>query len=188
MSNCCIQSVPPDSSLKAFGQPLLDWQKRLIAGLDRSVDDPGQTLGHIEEEIARKTRDLERTVAQEVAQKKADTAPPICPVCKGRLSRLTHGHKRTIQTRFGEITIQRSRGWCRKCKQWRYPADDLLGVADGGSSSPSVQEMAALVGSKMPIAEASAVIERLTGVTLPQSTLHREAARQGKRAQELRST
>lgn len=186
MSNCCIQSVPPDSSLKAFGQPLLDWQKRLIAGLDRSVDDPGQTLGHIEEEIARKTRDLERTVAQEVAQKKADTAPPICPVCKGRLSRLTHGHKRTIQTRFGEITIQRSRGWCRKCKQWRYPADDLLGVADGGSSSPSVQEMAALVGSKMPIAEASAVIERLTGVTLPQSTLHREAARQGKRAQELR--
>jgi hypothetical protein len=186
MSNCWLKSVPPDSSLKAFGQPVLDWQKRLVAGLDRSVDDPSHTLGHIEEEIARKTRDLERTVAEEVAQKKADTAPPICPVCKGKLTRVTQGHKRTIQTRFGEIAIHRSRGWCRKCKEWRYPADDLLGIAVGGSSSPSVQEMAALVGSKMPMTEASAVIERLTGVKLPQTTLHREAARQGKRAQELR--
>ena len=186
MSNCCVKSVPPDSSLKAFGQPLLDWQKRLVAGLDRNIDDSGQTLGHIEEEIARKTRDLERTVAEEVAQKKADTAPPLCPVCKARLTRMTHGHKRTIQTRFGQITIQRSRGWCRKCKEWRFPADDLLGIAEGGSASPSVQEMAALVGSKMPMAEASAVIERLTGVQLPPATLHREAGRQGKRAEDLR--
>src|SRR5438132_939370 len=134
MSNCCLKSVPPDSRLKAFGQPVLDWQKRLIAGLDRSIDDPSHTLGHIEEEIARKTRDLERTVAEEVAQKKADSAPPICPVCKAKLTRVTHGHRRTIQTRFGPITIQRSRGWCRKCKEWRFPADDLLGIAEGGSA------------------------------------------------------
>jgi len=186
MSNCCLKSVPPDSSLKAFGQPLLDWQRRLVAGLDRNIDDQGHTLGHIEEEIARKTRDLERTVAEEVAQKKAATAAPVCPVCKARLTRMTQGHKRTLQTRFGPITIQRSRGWCRKCKEWRYPADDLLGIAGGGSASPSVQEMAALVGSKMPMTEASAVIERLTGVELPPATLHREAARQGKRAQDLR--
>jgi len=187
MSKCCLKSVPPDSSLKAFSQPVWDWQKRLIAGLDRSLDDPSHTLGHIEEEIARKTRDLERTVAEEVAQKKADSAPPLCPVCNAKLTRVTHGHRRTIQTRFGPVTIQRSRGWCRKCKQWRFPADDLLGIADGGSASPSVQEMAALVGSKMPMAEASAVIERLTGVALPRATVHREAARQGKRAQDLRA-
>lgn len=187
MCNCCQKSVPQsDSSFEAFLRPVRDWQDRLTAGLNRCINEQGQTLGHIEEEIARKTRDLERTVAEEVAQKKADTAPPLCPACKAKLTRITHGHKRTIQTRFGLITIQRSRGWCRKCKEWRFPADDLLGIAEGGSASPSVQEMAALVGSKMPIAEASAVMERLTGVEMPPATLHREADRQGKRAQDLR--
>ena len=43
--------------------------------------------------------------------------------------------------------------------------------------------MAALVASKMPVAEASAVLERLTGVKLPRATLDREARRHGKRAQ-----
>src|SRR5436190_17919687 len=47
--------------------------------------------------------------------------------------------------------------------------------------------MAALVGSKMPITEASAVIERLTGVELPRATLDREARRQGQRATEKRT-
>jgi hypothetical protein len=43
--------------------------------------------------------------------------------------------------------------------------------------------MAALAASKLPVAEASAVIERLSGVKLPRATLDREARRQGRRAQ-----
>jgi hypothetical protein len=43
--------------------------------------------------------------------------------------------------------------------------------------------MAALAASKLPIAQAGAVIERLTGVKLPRATLDREARRQGKRAE-----
>jgi hypothetical protein len=43
--------------------------------------------------------------------------------------------------------------------------------------------MAALAVSKLPVAEASAVIERLTGVKLPRATLDREARRQGRRAE-----
>jgi hypothetical protein len=43
--------------------------------------------------------------------------------------------------------------------------------------------MAALAVSQLPGAEASAVIERLTGVKLPRATLDREARRQGQRAE-----
>jgi len=186
MSNCCIESVPPDSSFKAFAQPVLDWKTRLTAGLHRNLHASDHTLGHIEEEIAQKTRDLERTLAQEAAQKKADQAPPTCPVCGAKLTRVTHGHERTVQTRFGPIKLQRTRGWCRRCKQWRFPADHALGIAEPGTASPSVQEMAALVGSKMPMTEASAVIQRLTGVELPRATVDREARRQGERAVEKR--
>jgi len=186
MNNCCVETVPPDSSFKALQQAVMDWQARLTAGLNRSIRASGQTLGHIEEEIAHRTRDLERTVAEEVAQKKADQVPPHCPKCGAKLTRLTQGHERTIQTRFGAIRIRRTRGWCRRCKAWQFPADHVLGIESGGNASPSVQEMAALVGSKMPIAEASAVIKRLTGVELPRATLDREARRQGQRATQKR--
>jgi hypothetical protein len=53
--------------------------------------------------------------------------------------------------------------------------------------SPGVQDAAALLASKMPVEEASQVLEHLTGIKLPRATLDREARRQGERAQRLRS-
>ena len=186
MNNCCVDSVPPDSSYETFGQPVLDWRARLTAGLDRSVSNTRQTMGDLEREIAQQTQGLERKLLEEASQRKADRSPPVCPVCGHQLSRLTHGQERTYQTRFGPVTIRRSRGWCRRCKAWRFPADHALGLEEAGSASPSVQEMAALMASKMPVAEASAVLEHLTGVKLPPATLDREARRQGQRAERKR--
>jgi transposase-like protein len=186
MFNCCVPTVPPGSSYEAFAGPVKNWRAALTAGLDRSIHASDHNLGHIEEEIAQQTRELQRAIAQEAAQKKADEVPPTCPVCGAKLKRVTHGHKRTIQTRFGPITLKRSRGFCPQCERWFYPADSILGVDEGGTASPAVQEMAALLGSKMPISEASAVIRRLTGVDLPRPTLDREAKRQGRRAERKR--
>lgn len=120
--NCCASLVPhPDSSFKAFSQAVTAWQERLQAGLSRSIQASDQTMGHLEEEILRKTQDLERKLLEEAAQKKADQAPPVCPVCGGKLNRVTQGHERSYQTRFGEVRIRRGRGWCRRCKSWRFP-------------------------------------------------------------------
>ena len=184
--NCCVTSVPHHGSFKVFPKAVAAWQERLQAGLSRSIQASDQTMGHLEEEILHKTQDLERAVLEAAAQKKADGAPPVCPVCGNKLSRVTHGHERSYQTRFGVVTIRRARGWCRRCKCWRFPADHLLGLAETGGCSPGVQEMAALAASKLPVAEASAVIERLTGVKLPRATLDREARRQGRRAENKR--
>ena len=185
-TNCCVTSVPHHGSFEVFCRVIGAWQERLQAGLSRSIEASDQTLGHLEEEILHQTREVERAVLEEAAQKKADTAAPVCPVCGNKLSRVTQGHERSYQTRFGMVTIRRTRGWCRRCQCWRFPADHLLGLADTGSCSPGVQEMAALAASKLPIAEASAVIERLTGVKLPRATLDREARRQGRRAESKR--
>ena len=187
MSHCCLHTVPhPDSRFETLAGPVADWAARLTAGLTRSLQASDQTLGHLEEEIVRQTRGLERQLLEEAAQKKADQTPPLCPICGHKLSRCTHDQERTYQTRFGPVTIRRLRGWCRRCQAWRFPADHALGLSEAGSASPSVQEMAALVASKMPIQEASAVLERLTGVKLPPATLDREARRQGQRAQQKR--
>lgn len=188
MKSCCLQSVPQsDSSFETFARPVADWQARLTAGLTRSLEASDQNLGHLEEEILHATRDLERQLLAEAAQKKADQSPPACPVCGHQLSRCTRDHPRTFQSRFGPVTVQRLRGWCRRCQAWCFPADHVLGLSETGGASPSVQEMAALTVSKMPVQEASTVIERLTGVKLPPATLDREARRQGQRADQKRT-
>src|SRR5215468_148249 len=187
MENCCLKSVPQsDSGYETFAEAVVEWQARLTAGLDQSIRASNETLGDLEVQILRQTQGLERTLLEEAAQKKADQTPPVCPVCGHKLSRCTHDHARTFHTRFGPVTVKRLRGWCRRCKQWRYPADQAMGLSDTGGASPSVQEMAALTVSKMPVKEASAVIERLTGVRLPPATLDREARRQGQRADRKR--
>src|SRR3974390_2232167 len=106
MTNCCDKSVPQfDSSYERFAGAVADWQARLTAGLNQSVQASDQTLGHMEEQILQQTRGLERRLLEEAAQKKADQTPPICPVCGQKLSRRTHDHARTFQTRFGSVTV-----------------------------------------------------------------------------------
>jgi hypothetical protein len=145
-----------------------------------------QTLGDMELEIEQQSRELLRTAAEKAAQTKADRTPPVCPVCQKPLSQVSTDHRRSFECKFGTITIGRGRGYCKRCRKWRFPADTVLGLEDSAGYSPRVQEMAALLASKMPVGEASAVLEHLTGVQLPPATLDREARRQGKRAQQVR--
>lgn len=75
--NCCATSVPHHGGFKVFPKAIVAWQERLQAGLSRSIQASEQTMGHLEEEILHQTRDLERAVLEEAAQKKADQAPPV---------------------------------------------------------------------------------------------------------------
>jgi hypothetical protein len=88
-------------------------------------------LSHLEVEVLRQD-------AEAGAQAKADASPPCGPVCRQRLSRLTHGHERTFRTRFGPVTLRRTHGWCRRCRKWWFPADAVLGLEDSAGSSPAV--------------------------------------------------
>jgi len=163
---------------------------RLADSLEKDVCDflvaSDQNLGDMEVQIERQSRELLRAAAEKAAQKKADLTPPVCPVCQQPLSRRTSDHRRSFECKFGTITIGRGRGYCKRCRKWRFPADIALGLAETAGYSPRVQEMAALLASKMPVSEASAVLEHLTGVKLPRATLDREARRQGERAREVR--
>lgn len=171
-------------------EPLAVVAARAGCALERSIQRlvlaSDQDLGHLETQAAHDVQELLRQSVERGAQAKADASPPLCPVCGHRLSRLSHGHWRTFDTRFGSITIQRTRGYCKRCRKWRVPADAALGLEETAGYSPGVQNMAALLASKMPVEEASAVLEHLTGIKLPRATLDREARRQGERAQAVR--
>jgi len=161
---------------------------RALAGRVRdSVCAAEQNLGHLEEELRRGGHELFRQMLEKAAQQKADATPPLCPHCQNKLSRLSPGHFTTIQTRFGPIRGQRLRGYCRRCRKWRFAADALLGLPEEGTQSPAVQEMAALTVSKMPATEAEQVVQRLAGIKISAATLGRAARQQGQRAQTQRA-
>jgi len=184
-SHCSIEA-----DLSVSSESLADKAARLADILEQDVRDflvaSSQNLGDIEVQIEQRSRELLRAAAQKAAQEKADLTPPRCPVCHQALSRVTVEHRRSFECKFGTLTISRSRGYCKRCRKWRFPADSVLGLEESAGYSPRVQEMAALLASKMPVGEASAVLEHLTGVKLPRATLDREARRQGQRARQVR--
>ena len=191
MTTICFEPVASGLVCGASGEPLAVLAARAACALEHSIQrlfvGSDQNLGHLEVQAAQDVKELLRQTIERGAQAKADATPPVCPVCGQILNRLSAGHPRTFESRFGSITVKRTRGYCKRCHKWRVPADAALGLEESAGYSPAVQDMAALLASKMPVEEASAVLEHLTGVKLPRATLDRQASRQGQRAQRLRT-
>ncbi len=190
MTTTCLKEATSTLAVKP-SEPLAVLAARASCALEESIERlvlaSDQNLGHLERQAAHDVQELLRQTVERGAQAKADATPPRCPVCGQPLTRLAEGNPRTFDTRFGAITVQRTRGYCKRCHKWRVPADAALGLAETAGDSPAVQDMAALLASKMPVEDASAGLEHLTGVKLPRATLDREARRQGERAQALRT-
>ena len=188
-TRCELVIGKPVEALSCEALPVL--AARAACELERSIQRlvvaSDQNLGHLERQAAQDVQELLRQAVERGAQAKADATPPVCPVCGQQLSRLSKDHPRTFDSRFGAITVKRTRGYCKRCRKWRVPADAALGLEESAGYSPAVQDMAALLASKMPVEEASRVLEHLTGIKLPRATLDREARRQGRRGEELRS-
>jgi hypothetical protein len=191
MKETCIDTILSTSTGVAATEPLVVLAARAGCALEQSIKrctlSTDQNLGHLEIQAAQDVQELLRAALERGAQAKADVTPPLCPVCQQKLTRLSAGQPRTFESRYGAITIKRTRGYCKRCRKWRVPADTALGLEESAGYSPAVQEMAALLASKMPVEEASAVLEHLTGVKMPRATLDREARRQGERAQAVRT-
>lgn len=169
---------------------LAQWLELMCALLTQAADiadaicsDEQEGLGHLEANLQKPLAALKAQLLERAAQRKADQTPPKCPVCARKLTR-RRKVQRTIHTLSGDIQVTRALGWCSKCKKWFCPGDEALGVESG--YSPAVQELAALFASKMPLSEASKVIEHVTGLKLPPTTLDRVARQAADKARQKR--
>jgi hypothetical protein len=161
------------------------WVKDMDARLEVIFQHPEQNLGEIEEQLARSVREPLRLLAERAAQIKANAAPCQCPECQRELTQQRY-LSRTIHSRFGPLTLWRRYGRCPRCGLWHFPADHALGLSRKAPASPYLQEISALLVSKMPAEQAVLVAERL-GLDLSRCGLHQEARRQGLKAQEWRA-
>jgi len=150
--------------------------------MERFASGPEGNLGVLEQALAGDMNELLRNACERAAQAKADATPPKCPHCGTALTNKKHAQPREYLSRFGPIRISRTRGYCPKCHEWKSPADTLLGLDQSAGRTPLMQEMSALLASKMPVQEASVVLEKLSSIKIPPATLAREAQRQGRRA------
>lgn len=161
------------------------WRQDLNARLATIQQHGEQNLGFIEEHIALATQEPMRLLAERAAQAKANATPCQCLECQLELQHQKY-LARTIDSRFGPLRVFRKYGWCPGCEQWQFPADHALGLSRNAPASPYLQEMAALLVSKMPPEQAALVAQRL-GLKLSRCTLDREAHRQGLKAEAARA-
>jgi ribosomal protein S27AE len=124
------------------------WQEKMEEKMSEGGN--AESTGQMEEMIGSRSWELSRVALEEMMQAKADQSGRKCPVCGKELIRNKAGAKRTIESRFGPVKVSRQRGWCPRCQEWMYPADHALGLTQSGCT-PGMQEMAALMVSKMPV-------------------------------------
>ena len=158
---------------------------RLCAQVEGVCGD-APNMGEIEVALEAQGRAYQRAALQLLAQRQADLTAPKCPKCTGRLRIESRTRSREVTSRFGTISLSRTYGFCRACKDWMLPADRVLGLHTKAPASPRVQEICALTALRYPAVHAQADTRRLAGLDLDASSIHREARRQGDRAVVLR--
>src|SRR3974390_1023206 len=138
-------------------QDIAHWREDLRRRLAQIQQHPEQGLGFIEEHIRQATLKLQCLLVQKAMQDKADAVDETCPDCHHRLTDKKRRVPRWIDAYCGKVKLLRTHGWCPHCQHWVFPADRVLGLREDSTASPLVQEMCALLVSKMPAEQAEAL-------------------------------
>jgi len=154
---------------------------RVRAGLDGKSD-----MGLLEKAVDQATIECRRQALQTLVQETATHQSLVCPRCARNLNVEAYGRARSVNSGVGPVRFLRDYGFCVKCGEHAYPADVTLGLLPRATGSPRVQEMCALHGLRGPTGQHAEDLRRMIGLKRDPSTIHREARRQGERAQGLR--
>ncbi len=155
-------------------------------GLAENITEEFVSMATFENAVRERFMKVQCAVLQGVVQEAADKVDLVCPVCGQPLAVVDRRRERSVQSVFGPVRFTRGYGYCTRCSDHFAPADYRLGLHERATTSPRVQEIAALSVLRAPAAQATEDILRLTGIEISASTLQREARRQGERALDLR--
>jgi hypothetical protein len=109
----------------------------------------------------------------------------VCEECGRTLVRQQQVHRRTIESRHGELEIERPYFYCRQCQRGTHPFDQALELAPERKQY-DLQRSAAELFTEVPFARASQIFERLTGVPMTDHCMQDVAAKLGEAADVVR--
>jgi hypothetical protein len=132
------------------------------------------TLAEIEAAVTRIGGKLRRDLQGQIVQRRS-RAPRdnrcACPTC-GQAARYHDMVPRQLTTSHGELRFFRPYYHCSGCRTGFAPLDVALGL-DAGSTTTQVREWIIQVAAHLPFAPSGALLARLTGVHVGESTVER---------------
>lgn len=182
-----IDNIADTVKLLESGQPdSAAWMERLTARIKEAAMKKSCDMGMLEQLIESELKALGRPILAQAVQELANRQALRCPSCEGDLQVQEHERERWVDSVFGKVQLRRSYGYCPRCRERVYPADQALGLHEQAHASPRVQEICALMVLESPAGQAAANVRRLTGLDMSPASMHREARRQGERALQIR--
>lgn len=109
----------------------------------------------------------------------------VCAECGRTLARQRQTHRRTIESRHGEIAIERPYFYCRHCQRGVHPFDQTLELAPERKQY-DLQRAAAELFTEVPFARASQIFERVTGIPMTDHCMQDVAEKVGEAADTVR--
>jgi hypothetical protein len=109
----------------------------------------------------------------------------VCEECGRTLARQRQLHRRTIESRHGELEMERAYFYCRQCQRGTHPFDEALELAPERKQY-DLQRAAAELFTEVPFARASQIFERLTGIPMTDHCMHDVAGKLGAAADTVR--
>jgi hypothetical protein len=116
------------------------------------------------------TASVAQTLIEQSHQEERGRQSLRCPTCD-RLLSARPAVSRTVRTLVGDLEIERPYFYCRYCREGTYPLDRVLGLCPG-QIQLDVQEAAADLATELPYETASALLGRLTGISVSRERLH----------------
>ena len=151
-----------------------------------TVESEGKNFEELSELLQQEGRALTGALLAEVLRsrgaKEAAAHTHVCTECGRTLLRQRHLHRRTIESRHGELAIERPYFYCRHCQRGTHPFDQALELAPERKQY-DLQRAAAEPFTEVPFARASQIFARLTGITMTDHCLQDVAAKLGAAAE-----
>jgi hypothetical protein len=137
-----------------------EFERRVNALLDYEEVYPQATLGELEAEARRRSRDCFAPVLEALLEWRSQEVERF-PGCQcGQECQYQGRQQRSQETLVGRITWQRGYYYCETCRRGRYPLDEALGIGPG-QFSEGLQEGLCRLGAALPFVPAAESFIRL---------------------------
>ena len=150
------------------------WQQAGYQAVDRMVNKikdqiEGKSFEEISDLLRQEGHSITGAILEEVIKsrgaKQISHATYVCEECGRTLKRQPQLRQRTIESRHGEIRIERPYFYCKQCRRGYQPFDKELEIAPERKQY-DVQRAAAELFTEVPFERASQIFERLTGIKM----------------------
>jgi Uncharacterised protein family (UPF0236) len=169
-----FDNVRANRQRQALREQLHERFEEWLDEVEAQLPEAQATLAQVSETIwslrQRLTASVAQTMLEQSHQEERGRQSLRCATCDRRL-RARPPVYRTVRTLVGDLEIERPYFYCRHCRVGTYPLDAVLGLSSGHIQL-DVQQAAADLATELPYETASALLGRLSGISVSSERLH----------------